>query len=946
MADIALPNTSDAFAPGSTIVVRDETWLVTSVSRSSDGFRLKVRGLSDYVRDQDATFYTALDRVEVLDPTKVDVIPDDSPKYRRTRLWLETALRQTPIPLYQEELSVAPRMLLDPLDYQLRAVTKALSTENPRPRVLIADAVGLGKTLEIGMILAELIRRGRGERILVVTPKHILEQFQQELWSRFAIPLVRLDSLGIQKVRRTLPASRNPFTFYPRVIISMDTLKSPKYRAQLEKVHWDAVVIDEIHNATGAGTQNNQLARTLAPKTEALLLASATPHNGDPESFKEILRLLDPTSVLPDGSIDLEIANRLIIRRHRHSDEVSPHVGDKWAIRAEPRNILVPASDAENDVAVELNESWIKPARGNGKDSLFPWTLVKAYLSSPAALAESITNRRSTIAALESDEADKLDRLTALNERVTAQTSAKYQELLKTLSSISVSQRSATRVVVFSERVATLHWLRDNLTKDLGFKAGAVEVMHGGLNDQQQMRIVDEFKKESSPLRILVTGDVASEGVNLHGMCHHLIHFDIPWSLIRIQQRNGRIDRYGQTNSPQIISLILDPSDAGRVGEIHVLSRLLEREAQAHKVIGDAGALMGKHAVKAEEDAIRDVLAGAKEFDDVVADPTNLDGSGAELDEIDALLQLFESADDNDEQAVNDSTFSSVDSSLYSSEIEYLYDSLREAFHDVPEVAASAGGVSFARHSNDTAQLEPPADLSRRLDFLPQDYVSARRVKEQLMLATSFTQGQTLLNQARTGVADSTWPTAHYLGPLHVVTEWGADLALSRMSRRSIPAITGNVSEPTVLLMATLTNKRGQVVSRAFVESSGYFSSSVIGDPVVWLKGIGLDENAVNTGLTQLPDNIAHLIEEAVEATHSQVQPMMMEATRQAENKVETWKERADKWRALKSQITHTGSKTRSSSKIIDDEVAIVSSLKPDRQLIRPLVVIVPPVSE
>src|SRR5699024_9790629 len=111
------------------------------------------------------------------------------------------------------------------LDYQITAVKKALSSDNVRPRVLLADAVGLGKTLEIGMILSELIRRGRGERILVVTPRHIMEQCQQALWSRFAIPLVRLDSVGIQQVRQKLPASRNPFTYFPRVIVSMDTLK-------------------------------------------------------------------------------------------------------------------------------------------------------------------------------------------------------------------------------------------------------------------------------------------------------------------------------------------------------------------------------------------------------------------------------------------------------------------------------------------------------------------------------------------------------------------------------------------------------------------------------------------------------------------------------------------------------------------------------------------------
>ena len=387
--------TKETYAPGLMVRVRDELWLITNVTQSVDGYLLKVRGLSDYVRDTTASFYTAIDDVEVFDPAKVEVVADDSPGYRTTRLWLETTLRQTPVPLYQEELSVAEEMLMDPLDYQLTAVKKALSDDNLRPRVLIADAVGLGKTLEIGMILAELIRRGRGDRILVVTPKHIMEQFQQEMWSRFAIPLVRLDSAGIQRVRRILPASRNPFTYFSRVIVSMDTLKSPKYRAQLEKVRWDAVVMDEIHNATNVGTQNNELARTLAPTTEALLLASATPHNGDPESFKEILRLLDPISVMPDGTIDKNAVNRLLIRRHRHSEEVANVVGEKWAVRKDPLNIPVEASAEENAVAGELESTWVHPESGQipAQDRLFPWTLVKAFLSSPAALGETINNR-------------------------------------------------------------------------------------------------------------------------------------------------------------------------------------------------------------------------------------------------------------------------------------------------------------------------------------------------------------------------------------------------------------------------------------------------------------------------------------------------------------------------------------------------------------------------
>src|SRR5699024_8238077 len=232
-ATVATPQLN--VAPGSVVVVRDEEWIVTSAEETSQGTLVRVQGISELVRDTHAAFYSGLDDIEVLDPAKAKIVWDDSRRFRLSRLFLETTLRKTPAPILLPDLTVSTRTMATPLKYQQLAVAKALSPDNLRPRILLADAVGLGKTFEIGMILSELVARGRGEKMLIVTPRHVLEQFQQEMWVHFALPFVRLDSAGIQRIRQRIPATRNPFTYYKRAIISIDTLKTPQYRAYLER---------------------------------------------------------------------------------------------------------------------------------------------------------------------------------------------------------------------------------------------------------------------------------------------------------------------------------------------------------------------------------------------------------------------------------------------------------------------------------------------------------------------------------------------------------------------------------------------------------------------------------------------------------------------------------------------------------------------------------------
>ncbi|MDA0674421.1 MAG: DEAD/DEAH box helicase, partial [Cyanobacteria bacterium] len=292
-----------SIAPGMRVLCRDAEWLVQRIDAANDSgtqHAVQVVGVDDLVRGHQAVFLTQLDVIEPVDPRKTRLVADDSKGFRKAKLFLEAQLRQ--MPAAGETPDLEGLGAFDPMPFQITTVKRAL--EQLRPRLLLADTVGLGKTIQVGMVLTELMRRGRADRILVLAKKSMLTQFQAELWNRFNIPLVRLDSQGIAKLRLKIPTNKNPFEVYHRIIISIDTLKDAgRYRHFLEETRWDVVVIDEAHNVAGASVPENhqahRLARLLSRRTDSLLLTTATPHNGKRETFGRLISLLDP-SAIPD----------------------------------------------------------------------------------------------------------------------------------------------------------------------------------------------------------------------------------------------------------------------------------------------------------------------------------------------------------------------------------------------------------------------------------------------------------------------------------------------------------------------------------------------------------------------------------------------------------------------------------------------------------------------
>jgi superfamily II DNA or RNA helicase len=787
-------------APGARVEIRDAEWILKRVDRASGGgYALTVTGVSELVRDREAVFLTAIEKdVRVLDPAETRLLPDGSAYYRDTRLYLEALLRQTPPT--DDGVYVGHRGAMDAVDYQLEPAVMALA--QPRQRVLIADAVGLGKTLEAGILLSELIRRGRGRRILVITMKSMLAQFQKEMWARFTIPLVRLDSQGIQRVRARVPANHNPFYYYDRSIISIDTLKQDhEYRTWIEQSRWDVIVIDEAHSVAHRGTRNlrHRLAKLLAERSDALIMLTATPHDGKPRSFASIMNMLDPTAIADPDSYTREDIRGLFIRRHKKD------VHDQVRQRFRERSIATAtaeasaAEEAAYDFLAEMNFSRIDRHRGAGQ--LFRTTLEKALFSSPAACLETVSNRVTTL--MKKDDVEEyagdiaaLQDFRALVENIDAKGFTKYRRLLELLTGEGGwkwdGTDSADRLVIFTERIRTLDFLYEHLPAALGLKEEQVARLHGGMPDIEQMAVVEDFGKDNAPLRLLLASDVASEGINLHYLSHRMIHFDIPWSLIRFQQRNGRIDRYGQERDPQILYLLTQSANARIRGDQRILELLIEKDQHVHENIGDPVEFTGIADIEEEERRI----AAAMEEGMSAARLNEQIGSHDK-----SFLELLMQGPGNDQRPAPRDRVRSM-RALFDGDYAYC----RAGVDFLKEKRRLQAEFDDARR---TAVITAPEDLRRRFRSYPRE---ALPDDHRLVLTPDAARVQEEVRRCRQD--EEAWPRLQYLWPLHPVFDWLGDGILAQFGRHEAPVITLGeglaAGEAAFVMSCLIPNRKGQ----------------------------------------------------------------------------------------------------------------------------------------
>jgi superfamily II DNA or RNA helicase len=544
--------------PGSTVHVRGEDWLVARVDA--------------YER---CTVLT-LDGGASRRPLRI-IEPFDRPRLRRVkfrrshpRLVMRAALGAIRHARPPAGLWTAAAAAIDLLPFQLEP---ALAVLQGATRVLLADSVGLGKTIEAGLILSELRARGWAERALILCPAGLRAMWAGELQQRFNIACAVFDQAAIAETTASLPPGVNPWTGHAVLVSSIDLAKRDEVRAALSEVPFDVLIADEAHHLT-PGTDRGEIVNGIASRTPWCIFVSATPHSGDEAAFAYLAGL---------GS-----HGEALTIFHRR-----PHQAGRRRDRRE-RIVRVHASGSERDAlrAVDAYARAIWHDRGAHDPAvqLIAVTIARRAASSPFALRRTLIRRLSLLSSspeheqpllpwAEQDSADDDPPATVLgragftdgaSERATIERlvalldhdgSTKFRWLIRFLA------RAAEPAIVFTEYRDTVDALLAALPPSL-----RVVSISGAHAPAARKMAVDAFNRGDAD--VLVATDTAGEGLNLHHRCRLVVDMELPWNPIRLEQRLGRVDRLGQARRVHAIRLV----HAGSIEE-RVLDRIRERRA-------------------------------------------------------------------------------------------------------------------------------------------------------------------------------------------------------------------------------------------------------------------------------------------------------------------------------------------------------------------------------
>lgn len=568
-------------APGDFVRVRGRVWIVEAVREDRPG----VVGL--ICVDDDAQG----DELEVDLEAEIDVKPlgdewsalASSPSDAKMLSALLQVTRWNTASAADRRLFQAPFRAGIRLDsYQLAPLEKALGL--PRINLLIADDVGLGKTVEAGLIARELLLRRRIDMIIIVAPASTLLQWQDEMEQKFGLPVSIVDRDHILATRRARGYGANPFSIGATFAMSHDAASNETYAAPLrghvgEFRPRSLLIVDEAHHVAPSGggsyaveSQLTRSIRDLADRFEHRLFLTATPHNGHSNAFATLLEILDPqrfTRGIPVEPGDLE---PIMVRRLK---EDLRRLGEPFPRRDVAPIVIdgLPASAPELRLAgmvADMNRAG--GAHGGFARAMLQQRLfssIAAFHGAASTYRKTILRRSTAVAdAVEDRELDDLrslgrggarageirdlEAMLDLAAETMAAPDARIAWLLDWLeaNALDGTEWRDRRLIVFTEWEATRRWIETCLMQALAARGvdakGRIESFTGASGDRRARDAVARAFNapfDEAPVRILLCTDAAREGINLQARCCDLIHFDLPWNPSRLEQRNGRIDR-------------------------------------------------------------------------------------------------------------------------------------------------------------------------------------------------------------------------------------------------------------------------------------------------------------------------------------------------------------------------------------------------------------------
>ena len=520
-------------------------------------------------------------------------------------------------------------------DYQLVPLLKALRM--PRVSLLIADDVGLGKTIEAGLVLTEMLLRRRIQRVLILTPASLCRQWKEELWDKFSLDFEVVTRKETERLYRRLGMDANPWRSFSRIIASYHYLRQPDILEQfLATCHtpdnsphlpWDLLIVDECHNLMpspfGEDSGLCRMLGSVAPQFEHKLFLSATPHNGHTRSFTGLLELLDPVRFTRTSELkpaERQRVQDIVVRRLKREINTA---GDspRFCNRRAPQAVTLNPDASEKNLSNAFNifrrkvrahiAGRISSRRRAGTFAVE--ILGKRLLSCPSAFAESwrrtkqgfsdenaaseaemtaaentlrqetgddreIQQREATAATVVGawlkNLADEVSEEIYAVERAlddlgfdlegdsiieqTPLADTRFDALISLIENLLMADgkfRNDERLVVFTEYKTTLDYLTRHLRER--YAAKYVLTLFGGsgsegMDDADRENVKVAFNNPEASVRILVATDAASEGLNLHRTARYLLHYDCPWNPSRLEQRNGRLDRYGQSREVSV----------------------------------------------------------------------------------------------------------------------------------------------------------------------------------------------------------------------------------------------------------------------------------------------------------------------------------------------------------------------------------------------------------